>query len=239
MVNIDDVVAKILGQRAAIPVEFSLLVGVSGIDGSGKGYVAKQIEARLALHSVAAANINVDGWLNLPDKRFDALAPAEHFYENAIRFDELFAKLVLPLRDHRSADVVADFAEETACNYRKHTYTFRNVGVVVVEGVFLFKRAHRRVFDLAIWVDCSFSTALARALERRQEQLSPAETIRAYETIYFPAQKIHFVRDNPRETADLIISNDQSSVAVAGRTGLAQRRQGLQPRAAHYQTHAI
>ena len=27
-------------------------------------------------------------------------------------------------------------------------------------------------------------------------------------TIYLPAQKIHFVRDNPRETAHLIIDND-------------------------------
>jgi hypothetical protein len=31
---------------------------------------------------------------------------------------------------------------------------------------------------------------------RRQEALSSPETIRAYETIYFPAQKIHFACDN-------------------------------------------
>ena len=235
MVDMDDLVARILRQRAVLPEARSLLVGVSGIDGSGKGFVAKQIEARLALHSIAAANINVDGWLNQPSRRFNTIEPAEHFYENAIRFNELFAKLLLPLRDHRSVDVVADFAEETARNYRKHTYCFKNVPVVLVEGIFLFKREHRKLFDLAIWVDCSFPTALARALVRAQEGLSPAETIRAYETIYFPAQKIHFARDNPREKADLIISNDQTSVVVTARTGLAQRRQGLGLRAAQYQ----
>lgn len=210
MVNIDDVVAKILGQRAAIPVEFSLLVGVSGIDGSGKGYVAKQIEARLGQHSISAANINVDGWLNLPDRRFSTIKPAEHFYENAIRFDELFTKLLLPLKDHRSVSVATDFAEETARSYRKHTYNFKDVGVVLVEGIFLFKQEHQKLFDLAVWVDCSFPTALARALVRAQEGLTSAETIRAFETIYFPAQKIHFTRDNPRETADLILNNDLS-----------------------------
>jgi len=41
--------------------------------------------------------------------------------------------------------------------------------------------------------------------------LSPAATIRAYETIYFPAQKIHFARDNPRETAHSIIDNDSEA----------------------------
>jgi uridine kinase len=157
----------------------------------------------------------VDGWLNLPDKRFSAIGPAEHFYENAIRSDELFTQLLLPLKDQRSVSVAADFAEETAGNYRQHTYSFKDVDVVLVEGIFSFKRAHRKHFDLAIWIDCSFPTALARALARAQEGLSPAETIHAYQTIYFPAQKIHFARDNPRETADLILNNDCSLTQFA------------------------
>ncbi len=96
MVDMNEVVARIVRQRAVAPDRRSLLVGLSGIDASGKGFVAKQIEARLAQHSIAAANINVDGWLNLPERRFNSTRPAEHFYENAIRFDELFAKLLLP-----------------------------------------------------------------------------------------------------------------------------------------------
>lgn len=149
MVDIDEVTAGILRQHAVLAEARSLLVGVSGIDGSGKGFVAKQIEARLALHSIAAANINVDGWLNLPSKRFNAIKPAEHFYQNAIRFDEFFAKLLLPLRDHRSVDLVADFAEETARNYSKHTFSFKNVGVVLVEGIFLFSAS---IESFLIWL---------------------------------------------------------------------------------------
>jgi uridine kinase len=208
MAGIDDVVTRILALRASVPQRRSLLVGISGIDGSGKGYVTLQIEARLAQRSIAAANINVDGWLNLPDKRFNQSEPAKHFYENAIRFDAFFDQLVLPLRNKRIVNLVADFTEETAKTYRKHTYSFTNVDVVLVEGIFLFKRDYRKLFDLAVWVDCSFWTALARALERKQEGLPPAATIKAYETIYFPAQKIHLDIDKPRESADLIIDND-------------------------------
>jgi uridine kinase len=208
MVDMENLVARILDRRALAPDNRSLLVGISGIDGSGKGYVARQLVARLALKSIAAANINVDGWLNLPYRRFNPTDAAKHFYENAIRFDELFKQLVLPLRDQRSINLVADFAEETALSFRKHTYCFRNVDVVLVEGIFLFKREYRQLFDLANWVDCSFSTALARALARKQEGLPPALTIRAYDTIYFPAQKIHMEKDHPREAADLIFAND-------------------------------
>jgi uridine kinase len=206
MVDINEVTERILAQRQLVPPSRSLLVGISGIDGSGKGYVTRQLEARITQNSIATANINVDGWLNLPDRRFSTIDSGTHFYENAIRFDELFSKLLLPLRDHRSVEVVADFAEETASRYRKHTYSFKNVAVVLVEGIFLFKREHLQHFDLTIWVDCSFSTALARALERKQEGLPPAATIRAYDGIYFPAQKAHMDRDHPRESADLLIN---------------------------------
>jgi uridine kinase len=208
MSDIDEVTRQILRRHATVPDTRCMLVGVSGIDGCGKGYVARQLEARLALHGVTPAILNVDGWLNLPEKRFNPGDPAGNFYDNAIRLDQFFTQLVIPLRDRRSIRLVADFAEETASQYRKHTYDFKDVSVVLVEGIFLFKREYRTHFDLAIWIDCSFPTALARAIDRAQEGLSAAKTIRAYETIYFPAQRIHLTNDRPRENADLIFEND-------------------------------
>jgi len=208
MTNIDEVVRKILERRANTPDTRSLLVGISGIDGCGKGYVATQLQAHLALRGIIPAILNVDGWLNLPQKRFDQSAPALNFYENALRLDQFFNQLVLPLRDRRSIHLEADFVEETASDYRKHTYDYTNVSVVLVEGIFLFKRHYRKYFDLAIWIDCAFPTALARAIGRAQEGLSPANTIAAYDTIYFPAQRIHLTQDKPRENADLIFEND-------------------------------
>src|ERR1051326_3845034 len=208
MLSIGETVNRILTQRAEAPENRSLLVGISGIDASGKGYIAGQIEAHLAQRAVASTVINIDGWLNLPDKRFDTTAPAETFYASALRFDQFFSKLLIPLRDQRSIYLVADFVEETAHQYRKHVYDIKSADIILVEGIFLFKQAYRSLFDLAIWVECSFPTALARAIERGQEGLTPAKTIAAYETIYFPAQRIHFERDDPRATADVILDND-------------------------------
>ena len=207
MNSINEVICKILERRATVADSRSLLVGVSGIDGCGKGYLTKQLQAHLALDAITSVVLNVDGWLNLPQKRFDQSAPAENFYQNAIRFDEFFTQLALPLRDRRSVHLVADFVEETASEYRKHTYDFRDVSVVLVEGIFLFKPQYRNHFDLTIWIDCSFPTALARAIDRAQEGLSRANTIAVYDTIYFPAQRIHLAQDKPREHADLIFEN--------------------------------
>jgi uridine kinase len=207
-VTIDGAVELILARCRATPPARATAVGLSGIDGSGKGYVGAEITRGLEAGGTRVALIGIDGWLHLPHDRFSAERPAEHFYHHALRFDAMFAQLVEPLRAARSIRLVAPYAEETAIQYREHVYEFHDVDVVLVEGIFLFKRALRAAFDLRLWIDCSFETALERALARAQEGLPPAETIRAYRTIYFPAQRIHFERDHPRAAANAIISND-------------------------------
>jgi len=53
------------------------------------------------------------------------------------------------------------------------------------------KREFQRNYDLSFWVSCSFETALAIVVARAQEGLTPAEKVKAYRTIYCPAQEIH------------------------------------------------
>ena len=187
----------------------AVLAAITGIDASGKGYVTERIAERLREHGKRVAVINADGWLELPARRFSADNPAEHFYAHAIRFDEMFAQLVLPLRDRRSLHLEADLADPTGANvYRRHTYDFAQIDVVLLEGIFLLIPAYRKHYDLSFWVECSFETALERGVQRAQEGLPPAETIREFETIYFPAQRIHLERDQPRLAATAIIVND-------------------------------
>ena len=208
IVEYASVISAIIEKRKPLSLQRALLVGISGIDAAGKGFVTARIADWLEKRGIKLAVISADGWLNLPHVRFHQQVPAKHFYENAIRFDEMFERVVLPLRDARNANVESDFAEETATTFRKHRYAFRNIDIILLEGIFLFKPMCRDHFDLKIWIDCSFATALRRAMARGQEGLPPAETINAFETIYFPAQRIHLARDNPRKAADCIFAND-------------------------------
>ena len=207
--NIDlEVLQTILDQRAALRNSRALLVGISGIDGAGKGFVAVRLAEELKDRGINVSLINADGWLNLPSVRFDAQHPAEHFYAKAFRWNEMFAQLIDPLTWNRSIRLEADFTEETATQYRRHLYAFEDIDVVLLEGIFLFRPACRDRFDLALWIDCSFETALRRALARGQEGLPPDDTIHAFETIYFPAQRIHLARDNPADAAHIVLEND-------------------------------
>jgi uridine kinase len=203
------VISAIVQKRKTLSPERSLLVGISGIDASGKGFVTARLARELEECGWNVAAINADGWLNLPQARFNSQDAAAHFYEHAIRFDEMFERVVLPLRDTRSASVETDLMEENATTFRKHRYEFRKIDIVILEGIFLLKPTYRGYFDLTVWIECSFATALRRAITRCQENLPPRETEQAFEKIYFPAQRIHIERDDPRAAADIVLFNDQ------------------------------
>ena len=186
-----------------------MLVGVSGIDASGKGYLAAKIADRLQMEGLKVALISADDWLNLPDVCINRDNYAGHFYEHAMRFGEMFERLIIPLKENRGICLTADCADAKATSYRTQRYEFHEIDIVLLEGIFLFKPAYRDHFDLAVWIECSFEAALERAIKRGQEGLRPTETIRAFKTIYFPAQRIHLARDNPRDAADIIFLNNR------------------------------
>src|SRR5438046_8833316 len=208
--QLDLLASRIVATRAEKSAKQAVLVGISGIDAGGKGFITEKIAHRLQELGWRVATINADEWLNLPEVCLSQHKPAEHFYEHAMRFDEMFDQLIVPLKENRAVSFVADCADAKG-NRRKHRYEFRKVDVVLLEGIFLFKPAYRRHFDLTAWVDCSFATGLQRAIKRCQEGFPPAEASRAFSRIYFPAQRIHFARDNPQEAAAFIIQNDNAS----------------------------
>jgi len=109
--RLDLAIEAIRRARERTPPQRSALIAVSGIDASGKGYLTARLAASLAARGVRAAVLGVDGWLNLPWVRFDPDRPGEAFYERGIRFDEMFARLVVPFRDGRSIHLVADHTD--------------------------------------------------------------------------------------------------------------------------------
>jgi uridine kinase len=204
----DQAIDGIADAQRRVGRERATLIAISGIDASGKGHLARKLAQGLRERAYRVALVGVDGWLRLPQERFNAVDTARHFYSRAIRFEEMFQHLILPLRERRSIEVQVDFTEETASSYRKEWYRFVDVDVILLEGIFLLKKDYRHQYDLSIWIECSFETALQRAVARAQEGLSPAETVRAYESIYFPAQRLHFQLDAPMRAANMVLHND-------------------------------
>ncbi len=161
--------ANLLAEKSEI--KKPLVVGVSGIDGSGKGYVSEKLQDELRGLKFKTVLIGIDGWLQPPSKRFSQINPAEHFYKNGFRFDEFQYNLFNPLAEHGSILLKAKHSSpDNSEELIDYLYDIADVDIIIFEGIFLLQT--RFAFDYSIWIDCSFETAFQRALERNQEGIS-------------------------------------------------------------------
>ena len=202
--EVDALVDALAGRRAA-------LVALSGIDGAGKSHVAAALRERLHALDRNAVVIGIDPWQHPQSERLAGADPGSHFYRHAIRFSALFEELVLPLVERRTIDLATQLIRTDADVHYEHRYRFDAVDAVLLEGIFLLQARFLPRYDLAVWLECSFASALRRALARNQEGLPP-EAIRAdYERVYFAAQRHHFAVDAPRARADRVIVNERDA----------------------------
>lgn len=200
--SLESLVYQICRARAQTSNRRSLLVGISGIDRTGNRHVVQQLAREVEAVGYRVAVVDADGWMNLPEVRACADKPAEHFYHYALRFDELFSQLVLPLRDRRSLSLDAEVADEASTTFQRRRYEFENIDVILLHGMFLFKWEFFPYYDLSIWVECSFETALQRVIR------TEAPLGRDFNTVYFPAQRLHFTRDNPKSAATFVYESE-------------------------------
>lgn len=195
--------------RQQSPAHQATLIGISGIDASGKGYYSRLIADVLTGQGLRVALVNVDHWVTLPSQRFSRSEPARHFYENGLRLDAMWEEVVWPLRETRRIHRSIDACDATnAERYLPLRFDHESIDVILLEGIFLFKKQYQGRFDLRVWIDCSFETAMRRAIRRNQEQIHESEIRRDYEVIYYPAQRLHFKKDKPQVCAEVTIRND-------------------------------
>lgn len=193
----------------------ALLVGISGIDASGKSTLARAVFARLVEAGITSAPLTVDWFHTRAHQRFltgaRAAEPPEahgqHFFQHAFRWTDLFDRLIDPLRARGACDAVVDVHDIKSDAMTPAHIRHAGVKVILLEGIFIFRREFASRFDLRIWVECPFEVAMGRALARNQEGLSP-EAVRAdYERVYFPAQRHHMSRDQPGAGAHLVLAS--------------------------------
>lgn len=175
--------ATIARRRRLLRANRALLVAVSGIDEAGDEQVAAALVDRLLAQGLRAGRLGVD---------------PEGGANGRLAVDALVARALLPLRETRSVRLPAVAAVPSL--------EFEDLDVLVVDGALLLRRELRALFDLSIWVECSFATAQ----ERSPTRASSVDAVAAW-----TRQKEHLRRDEPRLHADLVIVHDPRLQAPA------------------------
>jgi uridine kinase len=186
----------------------ALTIAISGIDASGKGYTTKLLQNELEAKGYKVANINIDPWQNPIPVRLRKENAAENVYENIFRWNNFFEQLILPLKQNKSIYLVTNGILSDADIYYPLVYDYKNIDIILIDGILLFKKKYLSFYDYKIWIDCSFQTGLQRAIKRNVEKLDEERLIHDYDTYYYAAQRLHFERDKPKQVADIIFDNN-------------------------------
>ena len=207
----DEILAKIT-QNARLCAGKNLIVGISGIDGSGKSTLADELVRRLTEQGVTATSVHLDDFLNPKTIRHKNTDQIAGYLEDNFDYDSLINSVIGPARAHSRVQSQHPVLDLETDQVSTRDFMFDGPGVLVVEGVFLFRQELRGYFDLKVWLDIGFDDALARILTRsRDRRYGDADAIRSrYENRFFPAQRFHLGRDAPAEAADIVIAASQS-----------------------------
>ena len=206
--SVENLCQTIINQNNKYKPMSAFAVAISGIDGSGKGFVAQQLQNLLEENGCRTALVSMDEWQMPKAVALMKENAAENFYHNVFRWNAFFDSFFIPLQKNRSIQLAVKHFSTPNDEVVIKKYDFSNINILLVEGIFLLKKDLAMFFDYKIWIDCSFETSLKRALQRNQEGLSNLELLNDYNTYYHPAQQYHFEKDEPRKNADTIFINE-------------------------------
>lgn len=187
-----------------------LVVGINGVDGSGKTEFTKRLSSQMG----QAIRIHIDDFHHPKIKRYQRgeCSPLG-FYHDSINFAQVRDRVLRPIKKAKNFPINIltksfDLATDQA---RFETAEIDRCHVILVEGIFLFRPELAPFLDIKILIECDFEITLERMKRRDIENAEDIGAItefeRRFRNKYMAGQKLYMQDISPRSLADIIIDN--------------------------------
>jgi uridine kinase len=183
------------------------IIGISGIDTSGKTLFAESFQEFLVSQNLRTQLIKLDDFHNPKKIRYLGNDEVENYYLRGFNLDTILRELLEPARRYPDYRVRLKLLDLLTDKYEtEKEYSFNNDTVVIFEGVFLFRNEFSPYIDYKIFLEISFEESKRRANER-DVPVFGSQILSKYDTKYLPAQQ-KYLDDFPlKNTTDIIIDN--------------------------------
>jgi len=199
---------KILFRVTQRPLGAPFVIGINGIDASGKTMFSKDLAGFLIGQGYCVQLVHVDDFHKPKKFRYKGHSEAENYYYRSIDFERLVRDLLDPIVQKQELDVELTLLDLNSDQYTlSRRYVVNRNSIVIVEGVFLFKKDLLEYFDFKIFLDISFSESVRRALAR-DEHIPAGQVEDRYAEKYHAGQKLYFRLHDPKGSADITINNE-------------------------------
>jgi len=200
----EKIVAAIDGKKQK---DKAFILGVNGIDASGKTQLAKGLQSFLENQGRKVQTINLDDFHNPKAVRYSGSDQADNYYTKSFDVSKLVNELLAPLRERGCLAVELDLLDLSTDDYTaKRTYNFDKDTIIILEGVFIFREELVPYLDYKVFVDIDFEESKRRAQERDVPVFGPS-VMEKYDTKYLPAQARYLAECGPDKIADMVIDN--------------------------------
>ena len=200
-----------LAQRIlTIQIDHPLRVGIDGVDGAGKTFLADELSQ--VLPSVEVVRASIDSFHNPRAVRYQrGRESAEGYYRDSFNLDLATRFLLQPLGPDGSLEYrTAAFDHRTDAAVDSPLRQAPKNAVLLMDGVFLFRPELVNYWDLKIFLDADFGSTVPRAVQRdvvNSGGKSVEEITARYQMRYVEGQKLYFREAHPKEVADIVIDN--------------------------------
>ncbi len=186
----------------------AFIIGVSGIDASGKTKFADALAAFLASNSYTTQLVHLDDFHNPKKLRYSGESEAENYYTRQFDLNTLVEKLLKPIEHsfgkYSQKLTLLDLMTDQYTVEKE--YTIDKDTIIVLEGIFLFKDVLAPYIDFKIFLDVPFEESMKRA-EARDIPIFGPSIMDKYNNKYFPAERRYLAEFPPELTSDMVVDN--------------------------------
>lgn len=186
--------------------ETAFVIGVNGVDTSGKSYFARDLAYYLETRGYKVQIIHMDDFHNPSHIRHQGSNPVDSYLDYA--FNLTLLKEVL--KDIFSKKEIVKTLHLLNLDTDKYTnekhYDIDSNTIVIIEGVLLFREPIIKYIDLKIYLDITFEEVLKRAAIRDTPKFG-SEFLKKYHQKYIPIQKKYLEINQPKIICDIVIDN--------------------------------
>lgn len=197
----------LLGVKRRKRNDRAFIIGVTGIDASGKTKFAKALANFANSKGYNAQLICLDDFHNPREIRYSGEDQAENYYQRSFDIATVTQRLLIPIHNNGRFSINLTLLNLYTNKYEVNKgYSVDESMIMIFEGVFLFRRELSPYLDYRIFLEIPFEESKRRAAAR-DIPIYGEEILERYDRKYLPAQRRYLEEYPPLQTADMIINN--------------------------------
>lgn len=198
--------------RAAPVVGRAVLVGIDGVDGSGKTTFAARLATAYDDAGRRTVVVHADDFLNPRAVRYRlGRSSPEGFFLDSVDLVALRQKVLDPVRAGAQTIIAQHFDLRADSPVVSEPVGINADTVVIVEGMFLHREELNALWDYSVFLDVPFEVSVQRMAERDRSHPDPAHPSNQR---YVEGQRLYLSRCGPRARAKAVVDNAGSEPRI-------------------------